>query len=74
MGKLNPNSIFGDAPENAAGNYPTTLAFNGAHHTIVPGIFLGNLVDPEPDGQPGPGADCDDTDCLYPSSGMMKME
>jgi len=60
---------FGDAPENPLGNYPTTLAFNGARHTIVPGIFLGNLVDAEPDGQPGILANCDDTDCLYPSLG-----
>ena len=69
IGESGPAFDFGDAPENAAGDYPTTLAQNGAHHTIVPGIYLGNFVDPEPDGQPGPGANCDDNDCLYPSLG-----
>ena len=64
-----PEYDFGDAPENASGNYPTTIAFNGARHIIVPGIFLGNSVDPEPDGQPGVLANCDDTDCLFPSLG-----
>ena len=69
FGEPEPGFDFGDAPENATGDYPTTLAFNGAHHTIVPGIFLGNFVDPEPDGQPDPGANCDDYDCNYPSLG-----
>ena len=64
-----PEYDFGDAPENASGNYPTTLAFNGARHTLVPGIFLGSQVDPEPDGQPGVNANCDDTDCIHPSFG-----
>ncbi|RLD54740.1 MAG: hypothetical protein DRJ05_14130, partial [Bacteroidetes bacterium] len=63
------NIDFGDAPENTASLYPTTLANNGARHIIVPGIFLGALVDPEPDGQPGPNANCDDADCLFPSLG-----
>lgn len=63
------NFDFGDAPENASGNYPTTLAHNGANHIIVPHIFLGNIVDTEPDGQPDVHADCDDLDCLYPSLG-----
>ncbi len=60
---------YGDAPENPAGKYPTTQAFNGARHIILPGIYLGNMVDPEPDGQPGINADCDDTDCIHPSFG-----
>ncbi len=67
--EADPEYDFGDAPENASGNYPTTLAFNGARHTFVPGIFLGSLVDPEPDGQPGANADCDDSDCIHPSFG-----
>ena len=60
---------YGDAPENQTGKYPTTQAFNGARHIILPGIYLGNMVDPEPDGQPGANADCDDTDCIHPSFG-----
>jgi len=63
------NLDFGDAPQNPSGNYPTILANNGARHTIVPGIYLGNQVDPEPDGQPGTGANCDDNDCYFSSSG-----
>jgi hypothetical protein len=59
---------FGDAPEGTNG-YPTTLSNNGARHIIVPGIYLGNGVDPEPDGQPGINADCDDSDCQFPSFG-----
>ncbi|MEZ5082270.1 MAG: GEVED domain-containing protein [Bacteroidales bacterium] len=57
---------WGDAPD---GPYPTLGANNGASHLIMPGLYLGNFVDPEPDGQPGVNADCDDTDCLYPSFG-----
>ncbi len=62
---------FGDAPDNPRSMmlYPTLLASNGARHVIVPGVFLGSMVDPEPDGQPGIGANCDDNDCVYPSAG-----
>ncbi len=66
---VDPELDFGDAPENAAGNYPTTLSFNGARHTVNPAIYLGNFVDAEPDGQPGSNADCDDNDCIHPSFG-----
>ena len=59
---------FGDAPEGTNG-YPTTLINNGARHIIVPGIYLGNSVDAEPDGQPSAGANGDDNDLIYPSSG-----
>lgn len=48
---------YGDAPDPT---YPTLLASNGARHVIVPGVFLGNLVDAEPDGQPDPTATGDD--------------
>ncbi len=62
---------FGDAPQDATGMYayPTLLASNGARHIINPDIFLGNMIDPEADGQPSVGADCDDNDCVYPSLG-----
>jgi len=48
---------FGDAPEPT---YPTTMAANGASHTVVTGFSLGALIDAEPDGQPSPNADGDD--------------
>ncbi len=54
---------FGDAPDPT---YPTLLANNGARHQIVPGLYLGAGVDPEPDGQPTPNADGDDKNVLYP--------
>lgn len=62
---------FGDAPEDATGMfaYPTLLSSNGARHLINPDIFLGSKIDPEADGQPSAGADCDDNDCVYPSLG-----
>jgi len=49
---------FGDAPAP----YPTTLEDNGACHMIVPGIYMGNGVDAEPDGQPEATAKGDDWD------------
>jgi hypothetical protein len=61
---------FGDAPENTSGTYNyQTLLPNGARHNIVAGVYLGGKVDPEPNGQPSIGADCDDNDCLYASLG-----
>jgi hypothetical protein len=39
---------FGDAPDE----YHTLLASNGAKHFIVPGIYLGQKIDAEADGQP----------------------
>jgi hypothetical protein len=50
---------WGDAPD---GPYPTFAANSGAHHLIVPGIFLGTIVDADPDGQPNPAALGDDND------------
>ena len=48
---------FGDAPDS----YGTLRASNGARHHIVQGVFLGNGVDAELDGQPSIGAIGDDT-------------
>jgi hypothetical protein len=50
---------WGDAPD---GPYPTLANNYGANHMIIPGMFLGNLVDPELDGQPNPNATGDDND------------
>lgn len=49
---------FGDAPAP----YKTSTADNGASHTVVSGVALGNMVDTEVDGQPSVGADGDGTD------------
>ncbi|HRX97941.1 MAG TPA: GEVED domain-containing protein [Bacteroidales bacterium] len=47
---------FGDAPDS----YKTLLASDGARHVISNVIYLGNLVDGEPDGQPSANANGDD--------------
>lgn len=47
---------FGDAPAT----YGTTLAGNGARHTIVSGVQLGRTIDGESDGLPTPTAMGDD--------------
>jgi len=52
-----PDLDFGDAPDQP---YPTLLANNGARHVIVTGVWMGNLVDPEADGQPDATATGDD--------------
>jgi len=49
---------FGDAP----GPYATQAGDNGARHLVSEEIYLGYLVDPEPDGQPEPSAMGDDND------------
>ncbi|MEA3478636.1 MAG: GEVED domain-containing protein [Bacteroidota bacterium] len=46
------NIDWGDAPDPA---FPTLAKNNGAHHLIVPGIFLGAGIDAEIDGQVATG-------------------
>ncbi|MBN2217665.1 MAG: hypothetical protein JW719_09855, partial [Pirellulales bacterium] len=48
---------YGDAPDPS---YPTLLASNGARHAAL-GPMLGASRDTEPDGQPSPAANGDDT-------------
>ena len=48
---------WGDAPDPG---YPTLAVNNGANHAIIPGMYLGNTVDGEQDGQPDPTALGDD--------------
>ncbi|MEA3408717.1 MAG: GEVED domain-containing protein [Candidatus Eisenbacteria bacterium] len=48
---------WGDAPDPT---YPTYGASNGAHHLIVPGVYMGASIDGELDGQPHPNALGDD--------------
>ncbi|MDB6031656.1 MAG: C-terminal target protein, partial [Verrucomicrobiales bacterium] len=55
---------FGDAPE------ASLLAFNGARHVIVPGVYLGKSVDFEPDGQPGADALGDDLNGINDDDGV----
>jgi uncharacterized repeat protein (TIGR01451 family) len=50
---------FGDAPDTLG--YPTTLAFNGARHRLLPGIYLGNRADFEAEGLSNSGASGDDS-------------
>ena len=57
---------FGDAPAG----YPTTLAFNGARHRIVPGMRLGASVDAETDGAANATATGDDLAGLDDEDGM----
>jgi hypothetical protein len=58
---------FGDAPDPT---YPTWLTNNGARHIVVPGMFLGTLIDSESDGQPNPGATGDDLALLADEDGV----
>ena len=50
---------WGDAPDPP---YPTLQGSNGASHVIVPGFYLGNSVDDDPNGQPSPPGWGDDFD------------
>lgn len=54
---------WGDAPD---GPYPTLSGSMGANHMIIPGMYIGNSVDGEHDGQPDPQALGDDLDIIYP--------
>jgi hypothetical protein len=65
-----PDQDFGDAPDGFIPGYPTLLANNGARHTIVPGLFLGNLIDAEFDGQPNATATGDDINGLADEDGV----
>ena len=58
---------FGDAPDPA---FPTLLINDGARHVIVPGIFLGALIDAETNGQPNATATGDDLANLADEDGV----
>lgn len=58
---------FGDAPDPS---YPTVIASGGAQHQILPHMFLGILIDAEPDGQPNPSATGDDLGNLSDDDGV----
>lgn len=62
---------FGDAPDSSVSPlYPTLLVNNGARHVVVPGLYLGTLIDSEPDGQPDPFATGDDLANLADEDGV----
>lgn len=50
---------YGDAPDPT---FPSLIASDGARHVIGGPLFLGSLVDAEPDGQPTSAASGDDID------------
>lgn len=64
-----PPLDFGDAPDS----YGTLLASNGARHEVRPGeeLFLGTLIDVEPDGQPTPDASGDDANNAADEDGVV---
>ncbi|NVO18930.1 MAG: PKD domain-containing protein [Bacteroidetes bacterium] len=64
---------FGDAPDNPdiPNDYPTLLASNGARHIIVPGVFLGTLIDAEADGQPNLPSTGDDISNVDDEDGVV---
>lgn len=59
---------WGDAPDPT---YPTTSAMGGANHTIRAGFFLGSVVDAEPNGQPSPDAQGDDSNRIADEDGIV---
>ncbi|MCA9211587.1 MAG: hypothetical protein KDB27_00860 [Planctomycetales bacterium] len=61
-----PDYDFGDHRDS----YGTTLAANGARHIINPNVFLGQLIDAEPDGQPSPFAQRDDANTSDDEDGV----
>lgn len=58
---------FGDAPD---GPYPTLLVNDGARHQVSTNVFLGTLLDAEPDGFPSAVADGDDLNNLDDEDGV----
>ncbi|MDQ4054770.1 MAG: GEVED domain-containing protein [Actinomycetota bacterium] len=57
---------FGDAPQS----YGTLLADDGPRHFIVGGLLLGAEIDFDPDGQPSPAADGDDSNGIADEDGV----
>ena len=71
-GQVTPTEDFGDAPDIALLlGYPTLLVNNGARHTVAPGVFLGNLIDAELNGQPNATATGDDIAGLPDEDGVV---
>ncbi len=62
------NLDYGDCPDPT---YPTLNASDGARHTIVDSIYMGNLIDGESDGLQDPNAMGDDNDNLADEDGVV---
>ncbi|MBN2415283.1 T9SS type A sorting domain-containing protein, partial [bacterium] len=58
---------YGDAPAS----YPTLYASNGARHQLGSGLYLGNGVDSDSDGQPTAGTVGDDEDGTDDEDGVV---
>jgi len=61
---------YGDAPDGP-GQYPTLLLSNGARHQLGGGLFLGDGVDADPDGQPSADASGDNADGSDDEQGVL---
>lgn len=60
VGNIDLGDLPDTGPGTGTGNYNTLRSDNGAQHSIVSGLFMGQRVDQEVDGQPSTGADGDD--------------
>ncbi|QQR82534.1 DUF642 domain-containing protein [Candidatus Campbellbacteria bacterium] len=65
-----PDLDFGDAPDPGH-SYPTRLVSDGARHVIVPGVYLGTLIDAETDVVPGSDALEDDNFGIDDEDGVL---
>ena len=67
---------WGDLPEGdpAAPTYGTTWGNNGAVHQLRAGLYIGNGVDPEPNGQPSFDATGDDSNGSADEDGVTKVD
>lgn len=62
---------WGDAPDSLlTPRYPTLSVHSGAVHNILSGVYLGQSVDPEGDGQPNATASGDDAAQLDDENGV----
>lgn len=59
---------FGDAPDP---HFPTLRIHDGAVHRIIPGIYMGTVVDAEINGQPNPSTTGDDDTGIDDEDGVL---
>ncbi len=67
-GECAGDTDFGDAPDPT---YQTLLLSDGARHMIDPGVYLGQLIDGEYNGQPNATATGDDINCSDDEDGVV---
>ena len=63
-----PYKDYGDAPEPS---FPVMSINSGASHIYVPNVFLGNLIDTEPDGLPDANATGDNNHNVNDEDGVI---